>query len=70
MLHQVVLGFLVTVATSQAQDEFEPLDPFCLQSAKLLICSKYHRLVIYSKYLGTAKDLMLQHNCILTFTES
>ena len=44
MFRQVVLGFLVTVAASQAQDEFEPLDPFCLQPAKLLICSKYQRL--------------------------
>lgn len=43
MIVQVLLGALGIVAALEAREDFEPLDPFCLNSAKLLICSKYHR---------------------------
>ena len=43
MFLQVLLGVLATTAVLGAQEDFKPLDPFCFQSAKLLICSKYHR---------------------------
>jgi hypothetical protein len=61
MFRLLSLGLLLFSAVSHAQQGFEPLDPYCFQASRLLLCSEYQSSLFESCIKHSQPEMFFYH---------